>query len=151
MASTCTSTVAVMNYTEREVLYTLVIEHKHFEFGTQPVTYVTKEYLADWQPGEETYYPVNNECNQKLYQQYAELASKEENVIFGGRLAEYKYFGKSIYEKNLTSTGQVQIFVVMPNLQCVVLLHVEIRECYWLLRSYSMLLHVQLSAYQVGL
>ena len=84
--------VAVMNYTEREVPYTRVIEHKHFEFGTQPVTYVTKEYPADWQPGEEAYYPVNNERNQKLYQQYAELATKEENVIFGGRLAEYKYY-----------------------------------------------------------
>ena len=84
--------VAVMNYTEREIPYTRVIEHKHFEFGTQPVTYVTKEYPADWQPGEEAYYPVNNERNQKLYQQYAELAAKEENVIFGGRLAEYKYY-----------------------------------------------------------
>ena len=84
--------VAVMNYTEREVPYTRVIEHKHFEFGTQPVTYVTKEYPADWQPGEEAYYPVNNERNQKLYQQYAELVAKEENVIFGGRLAEYKYY-----------------------------------------------------------
>ncbi len=84
--------VAVMNYTEREIPYTRVIEHKHFEFGTQPVTYVTKEYPADWQPGEEAYYPVNNERNQKLYQQYVELAAKEENVIFGGRLAEYKYY-----------------------------------------------------------
>ena len=84
--------VTVMNYTEREVPYTRVIEHKHFEFGTQSVTYVTKEYPADWQPGEEAYYPVNNERNQKLYQQYAELAAKEENVIFGGRLAEYKYY-----------------------------------------------------------
>ena len=84
--------VAVMNYTEREVPYTRVIEHKHFEFGTQPITYVTKEYPADWQPGEEAYYPVNNERNQKLYRQYAELAAKEENVIFGGRLAEYKYY-----------------------------------------------------------
>jgi UDP-galactopyranose mutase len=84
--------VAVMNYTEREVPYTRVIEHKHFEFCMQPVTYVTKEYPADWQPGEEAYYPVNNERNQKLYQQYADLAAKEENVIFGGRLAEYKYY-----------------------------------------------------------
>ena len=84
--------VAVMNYTEREIPYTRVIEHKHFEFGTQPVTYVTKEYPADWQPGEEAYYPVNNEHNQKLYQKYADLAAKEENVIFGGRLAEYKYY-----------------------------------------------------------
>ena len=84
--------VAVMNYTAREVPYTRIIEHKHFEFGTQPVTYVTCEYPADWQPGEEAYYPVNNDRNQKLYQQYAELAEKEENVIFGGRLAEYKYY-----------------------------------------------------------
>lgn len=84
--------VAVMNYTAREVPYTRVIEHKHFEFGTQPVTYVTKEYPAEWQPGEEAYYPVNNERNQNLYQQYAKLAAKEENVIFGGRLAEYKYY-----------------------------------------------------------
>lgn len=84
--------VAVMNYTEREVPYTRVIEHKHFKFGTQPVTYITKEYPADWQPGEEAYYPVNNEKNQKLYQKYVELARKEKNVIFGGRLAEYKYY-----------------------------------------------------------
>jgi UDP-galactopyranose mutase len=84
--------VAVMNYTEREVPYTRVIEHKHFEFGNQPVTYVTKEYPAVWHPGEEAYYPVNNDQNQKLYAKYAELAKKEGNVIFGGRLAEYKYY-----------------------------------------------------------
>lgn len=84
--------VAVVNYTEREVPYTRSIEHKHFEFGKQPVTYVTKEFPADWKPGEEAYYPVNNERNQKLYRQYAELAQKEKNVLFGGRLAEYKYY-----------------------------------------------------------
>lgn len=84
--------VAVMNYTDRETPYTRSIEHKHFEFGTQPVTYVTKEYPADWQPGKEAYYPVNNERNQKLYYQYAALAAEEKNVIFGGRLAEYKYY-----------------------------------------------------------
>ena len=84
--------VAVMNYTEREVPYTRVIEHKHFEFGNQTITYVTREYPAEWRPGEEAYYPVNNERNQKLYQQYAELAGREKNVIFGGRLAEYKYY-----------------------------------------------------------
>ena len=84
--------VAVMNFTEREIPYTRVIEHKHFEFGTQPVTYVTKEYPADWQPGEEAYYPVNNDRNQELYQQYAKLAEQEDSVIFGGRLAEYKYY-----------------------------------------------------------
>ena len=84
--------VAVMNYTDRETPYTRIIEHKHFEFGTQPVTYVTKEYPADWQPGQEAYYPVNNDKNQALYQQYTALAAKEPNVIFGGRLAEYKYY-----------------------------------------------------------
>ena len=84
--------VAVMNYTERKIPYTRIIEHKHFEFGTQPVTYITREYPSDWQPGEEAYYPVNNAENQALYQKYAELAAKEKNVIFGGRLAEYKYY-----------------------------------------------------------
>lgn len=69
--------VAVMNYTDRETLYTRSIEHKHFEFGEQPVTYVTKEYPADWHPGEEAYYPVNNERNQHLYEQYAALAAQE--------------------------------------------------------------------------
>ena len=84
--------VAVMNFTEREIPYTRIIEHKHFEFGKQPVTYVTKEYPAEWKQGEEAYYPVNNDRNQKLYEQYAELAKKEKNVMFGGRLAEYKYY-----------------------------------------------------------
>ena len=84
--------VAVMNYTEREVPYTRIIEHKHFEFGTQPVTYITREYPADWQQGEEAYYPVNDAKNQELYRQYAELAAKEKQVIFGGRLAEYQYY-----------------------------------------------------------
>lgn len=81
-----------MNYTDREVPYTRIIEHKHFEFGTQPVTYVTREYPADWQPGEEAYYPVNDDRNQVLCQRYQELAAGESNVIFGGRLAEYKYY-----------------------------------------------------------
>ena len=84
--------VAVMNYTEGEIPYTRIIEHKHFEFGKQPVTYVTKEYPSDWHPGEEAYYPINNERNQHLYEQYAALATEEKNVIFGGRLAEYKYY-----------------------------------------------------------
>lgn len=84
--------VAVMNYTQREIPYTRIIEHKHFEFGIQPVTYITKEYPADWHPGEEAYYPVNNDKNQQLYEKYAALAKQESNVIFGGRLAEYKYY-----------------------------------------------------------
>jgi len=84
--------VAVMNYTAREIPYTRIIEHKHFEFGTQPVTYITREYPADWQPGEEAYYPVNNDENQALYAKYAALAKKEDGTIFGGRLAEYRYY-----------------------------------------------------------
>ena len=75
-----------------EVPYTRIIEHKHFEFGTQPVTYITKEYPQEWQPGQEAYYPVNDQRNQDLYAEYAELASREENLLLGGRLALYKYF-----------------------------------------------------------
>ena len=84
--------VAVVNYTDRETPYTRIIEHKHFEFGTQPKTVITREYPADWQEGMEPYYPVNDEQNQKLYEQYAKLAAEEKNVVFGGRLAEYKYY-----------------------------------------------------------
>ena len=84
--------VAVVNYTDRETPFTRIIEHKHFEFGTQPKTVITREYPAEWQEGMEPYYPVNDEKNQALYARYAELAAKEENVIFGGRLAEYKYY-----------------------------------------------------------
>lgn len=84
--------VAVMNFTDSKTPYTRIIEHKHFEFGKQPVTYITKEYPQDWKLGEEAYYPVNDDKNQKLYEQYKELAAKEKNVIFGGRLGEYKYY-----------------------------------------------------------
>lgn len=84
--------VAVVNYTDRETPYTRIIEHKHFEFGTQPKTVITREYPADWKEGMEAYYPVNDEKNQALYQQYARLAEQEKHVIFGGRLAEYKYY-----------------------------------------------------------
>lgn len=84
--------VAVVNYTDRETPYTRVIEHKHFEFGTQPKTVISKEYSTDWQEGMEPYYPVNDEKNQALYQQYAQKAAQEGNVIFGGRLGEYKYY-----------------------------------------------------------
>ena len=84
--------VAVVNYTDRETPYTRVIEHKHFEFGTQSKTVITREYPADWKEGMEAYYPVNDEKNQALYQQYVALAENENHVIFGGRLAEYKYY-----------------------------------------------------------
>ena len=82
---------AVVNYTEFEVPYTRIIEHKHFEFGTQEKTVISKEYPAAWKKGEEPYYPVNNEKNNALYQKYAALASKEEKVVFGGRLGTYRY------------------------------------------------------------
>ena len=84
--------MAVVNYTDRETPYTRVIEHKHFEFGTQPKTVISKEYSTDWQEGMEPYYPVNDQRNQALYQQYAQKAAQESNVIFGGRLGEYKYY-----------------------------------------------------------
>lgn len=101
--------VAVVNYTEREVPYTRIIEHKHFEFGTQPVTYITREYPADWHRGEEAYYPVNNDRNQKLYQQYAALAEQEENIIFGGRLAEYKYYDMDDVIKSALERVKVEL------------------------------------------
>ena len=84
--------VAVVNYTNRETPYTRVIEHKHFEFGTQKKTVISREYSTDWKEGMEPYYPVNDARNQELYQKYAALAGKEEKVIFGGRLGEYKYY-----------------------------------------------------------
>ena len=86
-----------MNYTEREVPYTRVIEHKHFEiFGMEvyytPKTVISKEYSTEWKDGMEPYYPVNDKQNSELYAKYKELADTEENVTFGGRLAEYKYY-----------------------------------------------------------
>lgn len=84
--------VAAVNYTDRETPYTRIIEHKHFEFGKQPVTWITKEYPATWHLGDEPYYPVNNKRNQELYQKYADYAKNESDVIFGGRLGEYKYY-----------------------------------------------------------
>ncbi|MCR5734536.1 MAG: UDP-galactopyranose mutase, partial [Lachnospiraceae bacterium] len=83
---------AVVNYTEYEVPYTRIIEHKHFEFGTQEKTVITREYPAAWKRGDEPYYPVNDDKNSNLYKKYRELADKEDRVIFGGRLGQYKYF-----------------------------------------------------------
>lgn len=83
--------VAVVNYTEREIPYTRIIEHKHFNFGTQPKTVITKEYPTDWEEGMEPYYPINDDKNGELYAQYAALAEKE-GILFGGRLAQYKYY-----------------------------------------------------------
>ena len=83
---------AVVNYTEREVPYTRIIEHKHFEFQTGEGTVITREYPTTWKKGDEPYYPINDEKNGALYAQYAELAKKEANVLFGGRLGQYKYY-----------------------------------------------------------
>lgn len=83
---------AVVNYTEREVPYTRIIEHKHFNFGKQPVTVITREYPRTWTRGEEPYYPINDERNNRLFARYRELAEQEKNVIFGGRLGMYQYY-----------------------------------------------------------
>lgn len=83
---------AVVNYTDAETPFTRIIEHKHFEFGTQPKTIISREYSAEWNPGDEPYYPINDERNNALYAQYSALAQEKSKVIFGGRLGEYKYY-----------------------------------------------------------
>lgn len=83
---------AVVNYTDREVPWTRIIEHKHFEFGTQEKTVISREYSSEWKVGDEPYYPVNDEKNSRLYEEYAALAAEEKNVIFGGRLGAYRYY-----------------------------------------------------------
>lgn len=103
---------AVVNYTDREIPYTRIIEHKHFEmFGqdvySYPKTIISKEYSTEWKDGMEPYYPVNDERNNSLYQQYKELADKEEKVIFGGRLAEYKYYDMHQIVENLLTRSNL--------------------------------------------
>ena len=83
---------AAVNYTDRETPFTRIIEHKWFEFGNQPKTVISREYSSEWKPGDEPYYPVNDQRNGELYQEYKKLADAEEKVIFGGRLGEYKYY-----------------------------------------------------------
>ena len=93
---------AAVNFTDRETPYTRIIEHKWFEFGKDdegkdiPTTIISKEYSSEWKLGDEPYYPVNDEKNSEKYKQYKELADKEKNVIFGGRLAEYKYYDMDV-------------------------------------------------------
>lgn len=104
---------AVINYTDREIPYTRIIEHKHFEmFGQDvyscPKTIISKEYSTEWKDGMEPYYPVNDERNNSLYQQYKELADKEEKVIFGGRLAEYKYYDMHQIVENLLTCSNLR-------------------------------------------
>ena len=99
---------AVINYTEREVPYTRIIEHKHFEFGKQPKTVISREYSSEWSVGMEPYYPVNDEKNNALFARYKELADKEENVIFGGRLGNYKYYDMDkVIEAALTAVREL--------------------------------------------
>ena len=83
---------AVVNYTERDIPYTRIIEHKHFEFGTQPSTVISREYPTEWSPGTEPYYPINDTQNNARYAQYLELAKSEPHVFFGGRLGQYRYY-----------------------------------------------------------
>ena len=83
---------AVVNYTDAETPYTRIIEHKHFEFGTQPKTVISREYSAEWSKGDEPYYPVNDQKNTEVYEKYKKLAEQQSGVIFGGRLGEYKYY-----------------------------------------------------------
>ncbi len=83
---------AVVNYTDRDVPYTRIIEHKHFEFGKQPTTIISREYSSEWKKGDEPYYPVNDDKNNALYEQYRKLADKQDKVCFGGRLGAYKYY-----------------------------------------------------------
>ena len=83
---------AAVNYTDAETPWTRIIEHKWFEFGNQPKTVISREYSSEWKPGDEPYYPVNDEKNGKLYAEYRKLADEEKNIIFGGRLGEYRYY-----------------------------------------------------------
>ena len=100
---------AVVNYTDREVPYTRIIEHKHFEFGKQPKTVISREYSSEWKVGMEPYYPVNDEKNQALYQKYAALAADEKKVIFGGRLGEYKYYDMDKVIESAFKTARAEL------------------------------------------
>ncbi|MBR5524627.1 MAG: UDP-galactopyranose mutase [Clostridia bacterium] len=100
--------VAVVNYNEREIPFTRLIEHKHFNFGTQDKTVITREYPATWEKGMRPYYPVNNEKNQALFEQYRQLAAGEDKVVFGGRLGHYKYYDMDkVIEAALALTEEI--------------------------------------------
>lgn len=99
---------AVVNYTEREIPYTRVIEHKHFVFGTQPNTVITREYPAAWQEGDEPYYPINNEKNDALFAKYQALAKEKPHVLFGGRLGQYRYYDMDKVIANAISASNRQ-------------------------------------------
>ena len=100
---------AVINYTEREIPYTRIIEHKHFDFGTQKDTVITREYPLPWKPGDEPYYPVNNAENEQLLKAYQKLAKQEEHVWFGGRLGQYRYYDMDkVIAAALEMAGQLE-------------------------------------------
>ena len=100
---------AAVNYTDRETPWTRIIEHKWFEFGTQPKTVISREYSSEWRKGDEPYYPVNDERNSALYQQYKALAAGEEYVIFGGRLGEYKYYDMDAVIASALALSQAEL------------------------------------------
>lgn len=100
---------AVINYTEREIPYTRIIEHKHFDFGTQKDTVITREYPLQWKPGDEPYYPINNAENEQLLKAYQKLAEQEEHVWFGGRLGQYRYYDMDkVIAAALEMAGQLE-------------------------------------------
>ena len=100
---------AAVNYTDRETPWTRIIEHKWFEFGTQPKTVISREYSSEWKKGDEPYYPVNDARNGELYQQYKVLAEGEKNVIFGGRLGEYKYYDMDAVIASALALSQAEL------------------------------------------
>jgi UDP-galactopyranose mutase len=100
---------AVINYTSSDVPFTRIIEHKHFEFGKQEKTVISREYSSTWKKGDEPYYPVNDEKNNTLYQKYKALSEKDKNVIFGGRLGQYKYFDMHVVIANALSAVEEEL------------------------------------------
>ena len=105
---------AVVNYTEYEVPYTRIIEHKHFEFGTQPKTVITREYPAEWEKGKEPYYPVNDPKNSELFDKYERRALEEKNVIFGGRLGMYRYMDMDQVIEEALSLAETELTYEEP-------------------------------------
>ena len=100
----------MVNYTDNETPYTRIIEHKHFEFGTQPHTVISKEYSEEWTIGKEAFYPVNDLENNNRYKKYKKLADNQDKVIFGGRLGEYKYYNMDqIIEAALLKALQIEM------------------------------------------
>ena len=100
---------AGVNFTHKDVPYTRIVEHKHFEFGEQEKTVITKEYPADYKRGDEPYYPINDKINQETYLKYKKLAGQQNKVVFGGRLAEYKYYDMHQVFESAISIAQKEL------------------------------------------